>query len=126
MIHRQAKLTEEELKQVAHIDVSVQHWSLQHTELSLQARSMLENIASLGMARNQILNKAFKEADIDPETVQKVNIDKDGNIHCLCVPPQPPGPPPPPPTVTAAGQNGVAATATPPAEPKPSEGSAPS
>ena len=128
MIHRQAKLTEEELKQVAHIDVSVQHWSLQHTELSLQVRSMLENISALGMARNQVLERALKEANIDPKTIQKVNIDKDGNVHCLCLPPPPPAPPAQE-AAPATSQNGVAAVATPatpPAESKPSEGSAPS
>ena len=111
MIHRQAKLTEEELKQIAHIDVSIQHWSLQHADLSLQARSMLDNIATLGHARNQVMDRALEEAKIDPKSVQKVSIDKDGNVHCLCAPPPPPAP--------AADANGVAAAtpATPPVEP---------
>ena len=88
MINKQAKLSAEDLKQIAHIEVSIQHWSMEHTNLSMQAYSMLENIHSLHEARTQILEKAYKEAGIDSRTIQQpIKINKDGIINCVCTDP---------------------------------------
>jgi hypothetical protein len=105
MIHRQAKLTADEMKHVAQLDLSIQHWSMQYTDMQLKARNMLENIAGLEQARNQSLDRAIMEAQIDPKTIKQIQVDPNtGTIHCICAPP----PPPPPP---APGEGEVAAKA---------------
>ena len=120
MIHRQAKLTPDEFKHVVQLDASIQHWSMQYTNMMLQARDMLENIANLNLARNQALDRALMEAQIDPKTIKRCEVDPTGTINCLCVPPPPPGPPAPGEAEVAAkaasaAQNGAAAPVETPA-----------
>jgi hypothetical protein len=90
MIHRQAKLTADEMKHLTQLDMSIQHWSIQHTQMALQAREMLENIAGLNQARNQAMDRALMEAQIDPKSIKQIQVAADGTIHCICAPPPPP------------------------------------
>jgi predicted transcriptional regulator len=89
MTTRQAKLPPDDLKKVAHIEVSIQHWSAEHTQAILRADALLENIKGLHQARSQILETAYKVAGIDPSIIQSIKIDKDGVIECACLPVEP-------------------------------------
>ena len=89
MTTKQAKLSKEDLQKVAHIEVSIQHWQGEHTNLHLKARKVLDNIDSLYQARAQILNAAYKEAGIDSQLVEHTNIDHEGNITVHCADPAP-------------------------------------
>lgn len=106
MIHRQAKLNEEQLKNLGQLEVSIQHWSTEHARLLLQSRTMLDNIGGLYQAHRQIVEAAIREAGVDPATVKDTRIAPEGVIHLVCVEPAPLVPP--------QTSNGVEVPAPPP------------
>ena len=91
MIHRQAKLSAEELANLAKIESSAQHWAVQASNLALQHKHALEQFESMTQARNQLLGKVYKEAGIDETTIQDLRISmnketKEGLVDILCMP----------------------------------------
>ena len=90
MSTHKAKITQDELQRIAHIEASIQHWGAEHTQLMLKASKALQTIDSLYSARQQILDKSYKEAGIDTLTVQHVNIDAEGVVTVVCLDPPPP------------------------------------
>src|SRR5512135_2821619 len=115
MIHRQAKLSAEELQNLAKIESSVQHWAIQYANLNMQAKHALTQVEAMTQARNQLLGEAYKAAGVDETTVQDIRISmnkdtKEGLIDIICLPPPqvvpangaPPPPAPPSPEPPAA------------------------
>lgn len=117
MIHRQAKLSAEDLNKLAQLETSVQHWAVQHANLHLQANNALSQINAMTQARNQLLEACYKEAGIDSNTIQDIRISrnpqtKEGLVECICA-----EPPPPPETNASANGAPAGSASEPPAEP---------
>jgi len=116
MIQRQAKLSAEDLNKLAQLESSVQHWSVQHANLHIQANHALSQINAMTQARNQLLEACYKEAGIDSNTIQDIRISrnpqtKEGLVEVMCA--EPPAPPPEAPEAT----NGTAQAAPSPEAP---------
>ena len=92
MVNRQTKIDQAELQKLGHLDVSIQHWSVEHAKLSLQQRAALETLDNLYRAREQLLFRAYKEAGIDPSTIIEARVMKDGTVTVLCQDPMPSSP----------------------------------
>jgi hypothetical protein len=91
MIHRQAKLTAEQLQDLAKIESSAQHWAVQSANLALQHKHALSQFESMTHARNQLLAGVYKEAGVDEATIQDIRISmnketKEGLVDIICAP----------------------------------------
>jgi len=129
MIHRQAKLSAEDLNKLAQLESSVQNWAVQHSNLHMQANHALSQINAMTQARNQLLQAAYDSAGIDSNTIQDIRISrnpqtKEGLIEVMCAEPPPPEPPSPS-TETPAATNGAATTSPPEASEEPSKDATP-
>jgi hypothetical protein len=91
MIHRQAKLSAEELQNLAKLESSAQHWSIQACNLTMQQKQAQAQFEAITTARNQLLSKAYKEAGVDENTIQDIRISmnketKEGLVDIVCLP----------------------------------------
>jgi hypothetical protein len=60
------------------IDSSMKHWSVRHTELTLQVNDALSHFSSLSQAKQGIIASLSKEADIDPNDVVEAYLTSEG------------------------------------------------
>jgi hypothetical protein len=113
MITRQAKLTAEQYNNIAAIETSVQYHTNRHTAVALEGRKILDAIDALYRARDEIMDKAYKDACIDGNSVQHISIGKDpeggGIITVQCAEPIPV----PMPVSEPAKSNGTTVTSEP-------------
>jgi hypothetical protein len=114
MEQRRIPLSAESLDQMTHYDMSIGHWSQEHTKASLQIRSMLDNIDSLFQARQALLDRIISEAGVDPGRVVQIQPMRSGETVELALVLKPEKPKPGPQIVMPDGTPAVAAPPPPP------------
>ncbi len=81
MTHGQAKLTPEELENLRKCDRSISHWSVELGKALLQVDDMKGNCRAAYLARQQIIQAAYKAAGIDPDSVRHAELGEDGVLN---------------------------------------------
>jgi len=84
MVHRQAKLTPEDIESLKKFEASIEHWSTQHTKLALQADDAKSAVKSIWLARQKLFERVYAEAGIDPSRVNHAELMEDGVLNVLC------------------------------------------
>lgn len=92
MTNGQAKLTPEELENLKKCDNSISHWSIEIAKGLLQVDDMKANCRAAYLARQRIIQAAYKAAGIDPESVRHAELAEDGTLHAF-IDEAPPGEP---------------------------------
>lgn len=72
MTPKKIELSDEDAKKLTDIEASIQHWSHQHTQLSVDAANALDQVRSLTEARQQIVRDLISSNDIDLSNVAQV------------------------------------------------------
>jgi hypothetical protein len=100
MVHRQAKLSPDDIESLKKFEASIEHWSTQHTKLAIQADDAKGAVRSIWLARQKLFERVYAEAGIDPAQVNHAELMDDGVLNVLCQDPAPAQEPSP------EGQNG--------------------
>jgi len=75
------KLPSEEFNKLTQYEASITHWSNEYTVLNLKARKMLDAIDNLYVARQKTLDDYLKANDVDPGSIESLNLTPDGEIQ---------------------------------------------
>lgn len=67
----------DKLKKMEH---SIEHWSIEHTKLSIQIRRMVEVVDTLYDARKREIDQCIKAAGHDPAKVKDIRINENGKL----------------------------------------------
>lgn len=84
MIHRQVKFSPEDVENLKKFDASIEHWSVQHVKFLIQADDIKGTVRGIYIARQRLFEKTYKEAGIDPATVNHAELMEDGILNILC------------------------------------------
>lgn len=103
MEQRRIPLSAEALDQMTHYDMSIGHWSQEHTKATLQIKSMLDNIESLFQARQALLDRIIADSGVDPARVVQIQPMKNGDTVELAMVLRPEKPKPGPQIVMPDG-----------------------
>ena len=74
------KLADDKAEKVQKIEMSINHWSIEHAKLSVQAKRMVDAIDTLYETRKRELDHLLTEAGQDPKLVKVVYIDNENNL----------------------------------------------
>ena len=74
MTPKKIEISEENVKKLTDLEASIQHWSQQHTQLSLDAQNALEQVRTLTEARQQIVRGLISSADVDLSSIAQVSL----------------------------------------------------
>lgn len=77
------KLPAEDLNKLTQYEASIAHWSNEYTVLNLKARKMLDAIDNLYIARQKTLDDFLKQSDIDPSSIESLNMTQEGEVHVV-------------------------------------------
>jgi len=90
MVHRQTKISVEDVANLGRFEASIDHWSKQITKALIQVDDMKGNVRGIYVARQRIFEKAYLEAGIDPSQVQHAELKEDGTLNVLLKEPEAP------------------------------------
>lgn len=74
------KLTDSQAEKVQKIEMSINHWSIEHSKLSVQIKRMVDAIDTLYETRKRELDHLLTESGQDPKLVKIVYIDNENNL----------------------------------------------
>lgn len=76
-------LTKQDLEHLGNIENSIREHSIKYAQTMIEARGLEGQVADLYEARRQLVLKKAAESGIDPNTIQGVQVDKDGSVSVL-------------------------------------------
>lgn len=85
MENKSILIDEETFQKLLKLESSMKHWSLRHTELSLQVQQALNQFHSMNQAKQSIVLGLVKENNIDPNAVMEAHITNENGSPCLSV-----------------------------------------
>ena len=94
MIHRQAKVSAEDVANLGQFERSIDHWSKQIAKALIQVDDMKGTLRAIYLARQKVFETAYKEAGIDPMRVKHAELKDDGTLNVLLHEEMPASPPP--------------------------------
>jgi hypothetical protein len=69
MFTKHIEVSSDELQMIARVDSSVQHWSLEHTQLTIRAQEALAQAHSMYATRKQLLDRLVQGIGLDAAKV---------------------------------------------------------
>lgn len=72
MTPKKIELSEENTKKLSDLEASIQHWSHQHTQFSVDAANALDQVRTLTEARQQIVRGILSSHDVELSSVTQV------------------------------------------------------
>lgn len=64
-------LSPEDIQKFTQIDSSIQHWSVEHTKMTLTVKQIENNVHNLYDARNQLITRIQHDAGINANMIEK-------------------------------------------------------
>ncbi len=74
------KLSLDELKKFVDLDLSIQHWSLEHSKKALEALNVLSGLETLYVSRKNFLNECCKNAGVSIDDVLRTQVSPEGDV----------------------------------------------
>jgi hypothetical protein len=74
------KLTEEQVDKISKLEMSINHWSIEHSKLTVQLRRMVDALDTLYESRRKELDGLLREHGNDPNKVNSAYVDNEGNL----------------------------------------------
>lgn len=74
------KLSQDELKKFVDLDLSIQHWSLEHSKKALEALNILSGLETLYVSRKNFLNECCKNAGVSIDDIQRTQVSPEGDV----------------------------------------------
>lgn len=74
------KLTEEQADKISKLEMSINHWSIEHAKLSVQLRRMVDALDTLYESRRKELDDLLRASGKDPNKVKSAYVDNEGNL----------------------------------------------